>query len=76
MAPVAVEPLVLLANPDKWLTESLESVLTQGGYRVLATPKRQQVRPPYAKTAPTLAVVPAGDARAFTLGGANLARPK
>src|SRR5438034_11502153 len=43
MAPVAVEPLVLLANPDKWLTESLESVLTQGGYRVLATPKRQQV---------------------------------
>ncbi|HEY3220341.1 MAG TPA: response regulator [Gemmatimonadales bacterium] len=45
MAPIdpVVEPLVLLANADKWLTESLESVLTQGGYRVLATPKRQQV---------------------------------
>lgn len=37
------EPLVLLANADKWLTESLESVLTQGGYRVMATNKRQQV---------------------------------
>src|SRR5438105_2644636 len=37
------EPLVLLANADKWLTESLESVLTQGGYRVMATAKRQQV---------------------------------
>src|SRR5213594_640333 len=43
MAPVAVEPLVLLANADKWLTESLESVLTQGGYRVITTSKRQQV---------------------------------
>src|SRR5438552_2016303 len=40
---MAVEPLVLLANADKWLTESLESVLTQGGYRVTATLKRQQV---------------------------------
>jgi DNA-binding response OmpR family regulator len=37
------EPLVLLANADKWLTESLESVLTQGGYRVMVTAKRQQV---------------------------------
>ena len=37
------EPLVLLANADQWLTESLETVLTQGGYRVLATAKRQQV---------------------------------
>jgi PleD family two-component response regulator len=37
------EPLVLLANADKWLTESLESVLTQGGYRVIATGKRPQV---------------------------------
>ncbi len=37
------EPLVLLANADKWLTESLESVLTQGGYRVMTTDKRQQV---------------------------------
>jgi DNA-binding response OmpR family regulator len=40
---MADEPLVLLANADKWLTESLESVLTQGGYRVMATSKRQQV---------------------------------
>lgn len=40
---MAVEPLVLLANADKWLTESLESVLTQGGYRVVATGKRPQV---------------------------------
>ena len=40
---MAVEPLVLLANGDKWLTESLESVLTQGGYRVITTAKRQQV---------------------------------
>ena len=40
---MAVTPLVLLANADKWLTESLESVLTQGGYRVMATAKRIQV---------------------------------
>jgi len=38
-----VMPLVLLANSDKWLTESLESVLTQGGYRVMSTAKRVQV---------------------------------
>ena len=38
-----MQPLVLLANADKWLTESLESVLTQGGYRVVTTAKRQQV---------------------------------
>src|SRR5206468_2370395 len=43
MAPVAMEPLVRLANADKWLTESLESVLTQGGYRVIVTAKRSQV---------------------------------
>src|SRR5256714_13851886 len=43
MAPMAVEPLVLLANADRWLSESLESVLTQGGYRVVATAKRSQV---------------------------------
>ncbi len=41
---MADEPLVLLANADRWLTESLESVLTQGGYRVMATAKRQQVQ--------------------------------
>jgi DNA-binding response OmpR family regulator len=40
---MAQEPLVLLANADTWLTESLESVLTQGGYRVVTTAKRQQV---------------------------------
>jgi DNA-binding response OmpR family regulator len=40
---MTTEPLVLLANADQWLTESLESVLTQGGYRVIATAKRQQV---------------------------------
>jgi len=40
---MAAEPLVLLANADTWLTESLESVLTQGGYRVITTAKRQQV---------------------------------
>jgi DNA-binding response OmpR family regulator len=39
----SVQPLVLLANADKWLADSLESVLTQGGYRVVATDKRQQV---------------------------------
>src|SRR5436189_6268219 len=43
MAAMAVAPLILLANADKWLTESLESVLTQGGYRVLAIDKRAQV---------------------------------
>lgn len=43
MALMAVEPLVLLANADRWLSESLESVFAQGGYRVLATAKRQQV---------------------------------
>ena len=40
---MATEPLVLLANADEWLTQSLESVLTQGGYRVMTTSKRQQV---------------------------------
>ncbi len=40
---MSTEPLVLLANSDQWLTESLESVLTQGGYRVMTTAKRQQV---------------------------------
>src|SRR5229473_213337 len=39
----AVQPLVLVANADRWLTESLESVLTQGGYQVVATGRRQQV---------------------------------
>src|SRR5881392_1201990 len=43
MDDMAVMPLILLANADKWLTESLESVLTQGGYRVMATAKRIQV---------------------------------
>src|SRR5574341_100897 len=43
MVLMTVRPLVLVANADQWLTESLESVLTQGGYRVLTTAKRQQV---------------------------------
>src|SRR6059036_4008210 len=43
MDDMAVMPLILLANADKWLTESLESVLTQSGYRVIATAKRPQV---------------------------------
>lgn len=43
MATMAVEPLLLLANADAWLTASLESVLTQGGYRVVATARRQGV---------------------------------
>ncbi len=41
--PSAVQPLVLLAHADQWLAKSLESVLTQGGYRVIATDKRQQI---------------------------------
>src|SRR5437899_920220 len=41
--PPAVQPLVLVANADKWLAESLESVLAQGGYRVLAIDKRPQI---------------------------------
>jgi len=40
---MAVEPLVLLANADQWLSESLESVFAQGGYRVLTIAKRQLV---------------------------------
>jgi len=40
---MALEPLILLANADTWLTDSLESVLTQGGYRIVTTAKRQQV---------------------------------
>jgi DNA-binding response OmpR family regulator len=43
MATMAVEPLLLLANADAWLTASLESVLTQGGYRVISTARRQGV---------------------------------
>ncbi|HEV2669964.1 MAG TPA: response regulator [Gemmatimonadales bacterium] len=39
----AVQPLVLVANADKWLAESLESVLAQGGYRVVAIDRRHQI---------------------------------
>src|SRR5260370_6482921 len=39
----AVQPLVLVANADRWLTESLESVLTQGGYQVVPAGRRPQV---------------------------------
>jgi len=41
--PPRVQPLVLLANADKWLADSLESVLAQGGYRVLAIDRRQHI---------------------------------
>ncbi len=41
--PPAVQPLVLLANADKSLAQSLESVLAQGGYRVLAIDKRPEI---------------------------------
>lgn len=33
-------PLVLLANADKWFVDSLESVLTQDGYRVATATRR------------------------------------
>ena len=38
-----IQPLVLLAHADQWLAKSLESVLTQSGYRVITTDKRQQI---------------------------------
>jgi DNA-binding response OmpR family regulator len=38
-----VQPLVLLACADQWLGESLESVLTQGGYHVIATAARHEI---------------------------------
>src|SRR5213083_1534595 len=41
--PPAVQPLVLIANADKSLAQSLESVLAQGGYRVLAIDKRPEI---------------------------------
>ena len=37
------QPTVLLANADRWLTESLDSVLTQGGYRVVVAAKGSRV---------------------------------
>lgn len=40
-APTAL-PLILLANRDEMLARALESVLTNGGYRVVITPDRQQ----------------------------------
>src|ERR1041384_5932073 len=40
---MTLQPQILLANADKWLTESLESVLMQGGYTVIITAKRQHV---------------------------------
>jgi PleD family two-component response regulator len=40
---MADQPLMLLANGDRWFTESLESVLTQGGYRVVTAAKRPHV---------------------------------
>lgn len=40
---MAEQPLILLANGDRWFTESLESVLGQGGYRVVSAAKRPHV---------------------------------
>lgn len=40
---MAEQPTILLANGDRWFTESLESVLGQGDYRVLTAAKRPQV---------------------------------
>ncbi|MEX2156201.1 MAG: response regulator [Gemmatimonadales bacterium] len=40
---MAEQPLILLANGDRWFTESLESVLGQGGYRVVTAAKRPHV---------------------------------
>jgi CheY-like chemotaxis protein len=37
------QPLVLLANADKWFLDSLESVLSQGGYRVITASRRPVV---------------------------------
>ena len=34
------QPLILLANGDKWFLDSLESVLSQGGYRVVTANRR------------------------------------
>lgn len=57
---MAVEPLVLLANADKWLTESLESVLTQGGFRVITTTKRPQVLEMARRQLPDAVIVDLG----------------
>jgi PleD family two-component response regulator len=40
---MADQPLILLAHGDRWFTESLESVLVQGGYRVITASKRPEV---------------------------------
>src|ERR1044072_8155251 len=40
---MTLQPQILLANADKWLTESLESVLMQGGYTVIIPAKLQHV---------------------------------
>jgi CheY-like chemotaxis protein len=37
------EPLILLANADKWFLDSVESVLVQGGYRVVTATRRPVV---------------------------------
>jgi CheY-like chemotaxis protein len=36
-------PLILLANADKWFLDSLESVLVQGGFRVVTATRRPVV---------------------------------
>lgn len=43
VSPPSAQPLILLANGDKWFLDSVESVLVQGGYRVVTATKRAQV---------------------------------
>src|SRR5919197_5744583 len=42
-SPMTSQPTVLLANADRWLTESLDSVLTEGGDRVVVAAKGSRV---------------------------------
>jgi len=37
------DPLILLAHADKWFADSLETILTQGGFRIVTVSKRMQV---------------------------------
>ena len=39
----SVDPLILLAHADKWLADSLETILAQGGFRTVTANKRPQV---------------------------------
>jgi CheY-like chemotaxis protein len=37
------DALILLAHADKWIADSLETILTQGGFRIVTVTKRMQV---------------------------------